>query len=118
MQADHAIDIDQGPELLKLTQYQGQNQDTKPKQNYNRLNLKLVYKSVFIHKNRILPYFQNKAKNANNNNNSNNNNNNNSNNNDNNRNKKTKDSAKRIKKKRYNYYEIILNLVLFRIKLA
>ena len=128
MQADHAIDIDQGPELLKLTQYQGQNQDTKPKQNYNRLNLKLVYKSVFIHKNRILPYFQNKAKNANNNNNNNNNsnnnnsnnnnNNNNSNNNDNNRNKKTKDSAKRIKKKRYNYYEIILNLVLFRTKLA
>ena len=63
-------------------------------------------------------YYVIRYNNNNNNNNSNNNNNNNSNNNDNNRNKKTKDSAKRIKKKRYNYYEIILNLVLFRIKLA
>ena len=38
----------------------------KTQQNYNRLNLKMFYKSVFIHKNRIFPYFQNKVKNVNN----------------------------------------------------
>ena len=36
----------------------------KTQQNYNRLNLKMFYQSVFIHKNRIFPYFQNKVKNV------------------------------------------------------
>ena len=35
----------------------------KAQQNYNRLNYKMFYKSVIIHKNRIFPYFQNKVKN-------------------------------------------------------
>ena len=34
----------------------------KSQQNYNRLNYKMYYKSVIIHKNRIFPYFQNKVK--------------------------------------------------------
>ena len=68
----------------------------------------MFYKSVFIHKNRIFPYFQNKVKNVNNiiiimiii---------------------KIREliiQKKMNKKKRYNCYKIILNLVLFRINLA
>ena len=34
----------------------------KSQQNYNRLNYKMYYKSVIIHKNRIFPYFQNKVR--------------------------------------------------------
>ena len=30
-------------------------------QNHNRLNTKMYYKSVIIHKNRTFPYFQNKT---------------------------------------------------------
>ena len=64
----------------------------------------MFYKSVFINKNRIFPYFQNKVKNVNNiiilmii---------------------KIREliiQKKMYKKKRYNCYKIILNLVLFRI---
>ena len=67
----------------------------------------MFYKSVFIHKNRVFPYFQKKVKNVNNiiimiikigevii------------------------QKKKMNKKKRYNCYKIILNLVLFRINLA
>ena len=34
----------------------------KAQQNYNKLNCKVYYKSVMIHKNRIFPCFQNKLK--------------------------------------------------------
>ena len=37
----------------------------KTQQNYNSWNYKMHYKSVIIHKNRILHYFQNKIKNLN-----------------------------------------------------
>ena len=35
----------------------------KTQQNYSRLNYKMYYESIIIHKNRIFPYFQNKIKN-------------------------------------------------------
>ena len=38
----------------------------KTQQNYIRLNYEMFQKSVFIHKNRIFPYFQNKVQNLNN----------------------------------------------------
>ena len=38
----------------------------KTQQNYTRLNYEMFQKSVFIHKNRIFPYFQNKVQDLNN----------------------------------------------------
>ena len=46
----------------------------KTQQNYNRLNSKMYYKPVIIHKNRIFLYFQNKVKNLHKDNNNNDNN--------------------------------------------
>ena len=61
IQADHAMDIDNETRIC----LNSSNTRDKTQQNYDRLNYKMYYKAVIIHKNRIFPYFQNKVENLN-----------------------------------------------------
>ena len=62
-QADHTIDIGHGARIcLNLFNTRDKIRTQNPTK-LNRLNYKMLYKSVIIHKNRIFPYFQNKVKN-------------------------------------------------------
>ena len=66
IQADHAMDIILEPEYAQAHPIPETKLGQKTQQNYNKLNHKMYYKSVIIHKNRIFPYFQNKVKKPNN----------------------------------------------------
>ena len=62
IQADHAMDIILEPESGQTHLIPEAQLGHKTQQNYNKLNYKMYYKSVIIHKNRMFPYFQNKVK--------------------------------------------------------